>query len=159
LRIPSRRPRGEIRSCGFLLEGRGAKSAVADSFLKASGRIEAYTVLNGDATCASFIGELNQEITCFNEHTHQHAKKDIRNADVDAIAPQPYEAGKPAIVIPNVWYVEKPDTPPVALVFAKDFTVTYRNNDRPGTAELFIHGKGAYRGKKEVTFNIVPNID
>jgi hypothetical protein len=40
------------------------------------------------------------------------------------------------------------------LVFAKDFTLTYKGNDRVGTATISIHGKGAYKGVKVVTFNI-----
>jgi hypothetical protein len=121
--------------------------------------INAAAVLDPAGAYDGFIARLNAQIIYFNDHNHHPAPKDIRKADVEPIAPQPYEEGKPATVLPKVWYVEKPDTPPVALVFAKDFTVTYRNNDRPGVADLFIHGKGAYKGKKDVTFNIVPNID
>lgn len=35
-----------------------------------------------------------------------------------------------------------------------DFSVTYRNNVNVGTATLILHGKGAYKGQKIVTFNI-----
>ncbi|MDR3236031.1 MAG: hypothetical protein LBT48_04805 [Prevotellaceae bacterium] len=44
--------------------------------------------------------------------------------------------------------------PTVELVFAKDFDVTYKNNTDVGTADLTIHGKGAYKGQKLTTFNI-----
>jgi hypothetical protein len=40
------------------------------------------------------------------------------------------------------------------LSLGKDFSVTYKNNVKVGTAELTIHGKGAYKGQKTVTFNI-----
>jgi hypothetical protein len=117
-------------------------------------RIDAYTTLNGDATCGVFIGELNHEITYFKEHSHRHAKKDIATALVDEIPPQPYVKEMPATPIPRVWYREKEDQPLTPLVFAKDFDVLYKHNDQIGNAELFIRGKGAYKGKKEVTFII-----
>jgi hypothetical protein len=41
------------------------------------------------------------------------------------------------------------------LVFATDFTVTYSNNIQRGNTELIVHGKGEFKGKKIVTFNIV----
>jgi hypothetical protein len=122
-------------------------------------RIDAYTTLNGDADCSTFIGELNHEITYFNEHTHYHAKKNIAAALVDEIPPQPYVKEMPATPIPRVWYREKEDQPLAALVFAKDFDVIYKHNDKIGNAELFIRGKGAYKGKKEVTFIIEQNKD
>jgi hypothetical protein len=40
------------------------------------------------------------------------------------------------------------------LSLGKDFDVTYKNNIHVGTAELTIHGKGAYKGHFTVTFNI-----
>jgi hypothetical protein len=40
------------------------------------------------------------------------------------------------------------------LSLGKDFSVTYKNNTHVGTAEVTIHGKGAYKGQKTVTFNI-----
>jgi hypothetical protein len=42
----------------------------------------------------------------------------------------------------------------VQLSLGADFAVTYKNNVHVGTAELTIHGKGAYKGQKTVTFNI-----
>jgi hypothetical protein len=41
------------------------------------------------------------------------------------------------------------------LVFAVDFTVTYRNNVEVGEAHLFVHGKGKYTGRYDTTFHIV----
>lgn len=40
------------------------------------------------------------------------------------------------------------------LKYNKDYTVSYRNNDRVGKAELIITGMGEYVGSKMVTFNI-----
>ncbi|MDR3261023.1 MAG: hypothetical protein LBT78_04225 [Tannerella sp.] len=44
-------------------------------------------------------------------------------------------------------------------VNSKDFTVTYRKNIEVGTADLIIHGKGAYKGTKTVTFNIAEQME
>ncbi|MDR2362632.1 MAG: DUF6261 family protein [Prevotellaceae bacterium] len=107
--------------------------------------------LNADA----FITVLNTDITYFNEHTYRRAKKDLDEGDhtvIDAIDTQDY-TGTPIIVIPKVFYREK-EKPTKTLILGTDFDVTYKNNINVGTAELTIHGKGAYKGKKSVTFNI-----
>jgi hypothetical protein len=113
-------------------------------------RIDAYGALNGYDTTGLFVGELNREVTYFNEHSHRHAKKDIDPAVVDSIADQAWE-GKPVIVMPKVTYEGK------ELVFTKDYELAYHDNDRPGTAAVIIHGKGAFKGTKTVSFNIIDN--
>ncbi|MCM1267906.1 MAG: InlB B-repeat-containing protein [Bacteroidales bacterium] len=55
--------------------------------------------------------------------------------------------------------VETPDTFTVkygrtALRYGTDYTVSYRNNDRVGKAELIVTGIGEYAGTKSVFFNI-----
>jgi hypothetical protein len=102
-----------------------------------------------------FIRQLNAEIDYFNEHNHHHAKKDLATGNATSVAPiptQPY-TGKPIAVIPQAYYTEA-GKPAKELVFATDFTVTYKNNTEAGTADLIIHGKGGYKGQKVVTFNI-----
>lgn len=42
------------------------------------------------------------------------------------------------------------------LVSGTDYTVTYKNNTKPGKATATITGKGDYTGTKTVTFNIAP---
>ncbi|MDR1153330.1 MAG: hypothetical protein LBL04_01360 [Bacteroidales bacterium] len=42
----------------------------------------------------------------------------------------------------------------VELFFAKDFTLTYKNNVQRGVAEIGITGKGNCAGRKTVTFHI-----
>lgn len=42
------------------------------------------------------------------------------------------------------------------LVSGTDYTVTYKNNTKPGKATVTITGKGNYTGTKTITFNIVP---
>jgi hypothetical protein len=102
-----------------------------------------------------FIARLNAEITYFNDHANRHAKKDLGAGDHTVVEPIPTQTytGKPLAVIPKVHYRED-EKPTVELVFATDFTVTYKNNTEVGTANLVIHGKGKYRGQKTVTFNI-----
>jgi hypothetical protein len=84
----------------------------------------------------------------FNEHSHVKTKKDIETAIVETIPDQTF-TGEQIIVIPQVRYEDR------MLVFATDFTVTYSNNIQRGNAELIVHGKGEFKGKKIVTFNIV----
>ena len=42
------------------------------------------------------------------------------------------------------------------LVRDRNYTLAYRNNAKIGTASVVIKGKGAYKGKITVKFNIVP---
>jgi hypothetical protein len=114
------------------------------------GQIDSYTVLNGDTSTEPFVRRINEEIVYFNEHTHHHAKKDIAKAAVDSIPDQMY-AGKPVVLIPAVFDEDK------ELVFSQDFELSYKNNNAVGTADVIIHGKGAFKGKKIVSFNIVHN--
>jgi hypothetical protein len=117
-----------------------------------TGRIDAAATLDETDTYTEFIRQLNQEIAYFNGHLPHHARKDIANVAVGDIPAQTY-TGEPVIVIPDVFYTAEGQQT-VKIVFAKDFTVTYRNNVKVGTAELVLHGKGAYKGNKTVTFNI-----
>jgi hypothetical protein len=111
-------------------------------------RIDASVVLNGEQPLGAFVSELNREVEYFNEHSHHHARKDIDRAVVASIPNQTW-AEKPVIVLPSVTYEDK------ELVFTRDYELSYRDNDRPGTATVTIHGKGAYKGTKTATFNIV----
>lgn len=112
-------------------------------------RIDANNIINADADCIAFVNELNREIAYFNEHMmRRQAKKDISKATVETIANQIY-AGEPVVVLPKVTYEGE------NLVFARDYEVTYKNNNRPGTATLTIHGKGRFKNNFVTTFNIV----
>jgi hypothetical protein len=118
------------------------------AFRDIAARINAYTLMNGSQVCGVFINELNREIAYFNEHNHHHAKKNIEKATVASIPEQIY-GGEPVIVLPEVFYEEK------KLVFTVDYELSYRDNNAPGTASVVIHGKGAWKGKKTVSFNII----
>ncbi|MDR0756837.1 MAG: DUF6261 family protein [Tannerella sp.] len=117
-------------------------------YRRAVEHIDAYSALNGDALTAQFVSELNSEVTYFNEHAHRHAKTDIDSAVVASIPDQPWK-DRPVVLLPDVTYEGK------ELVFTKDYELSYRDNNRPGTASLTIHGKGRFRGTKTVSFNII----
>jgi hypothetical protein len=115
--------------------------------------INADVMLNGEAVCGEFVRQLNEQIKYFSEHAHRPSKRDLQSATVDSIPDQPF-AGKAVTPIPTVRYTtSKGDA--LELTFAKDFTVTYKNNDRVGNVAMTIHGKGEYKGVKGVTFNVV----
>jgi hypothetical protein len=120
-------------------------------------RINAAALLDVEGIYDELIRQLNREITYFNDHMPHHAKKDIAHVTVADIQTQLY-TGKPVIYIPTVFFTET-GKPAVELIFAKDFTVTYKDNVEVGTATLIIHGKGAYKGTKTVTFNIAAQIE
>jgi hypothetical protein len=110
-------------------------------------RIDAAAMLDDEDTYTLFIQQLNAEIIYFNEHTHHHARKDIKTAEVDQIPVQQF-TDKEVTPIPTVHLANK------ELTFARDFFVSYKNNIQPGTATLIIHGKGRYKGQKIISFNI-----
>jgi hypothetical protein len=113
-------------------------------------------ILNEQPECVEFANELNERVKYFNEHIHHQTKKDISKAFIESIANQNY-TGKQVIVFPTVLYENKAVTPPrkEALVFATDYTLSYKNNIRTGNASLIVHGKGKYKGQKTITFMIV----
>jgi hypothetical protein len=127
---------------------RDVRKQADTAFRDIAKRINAYTLMNGSQTCGAFINELNREIAYFNEHNHHHAKKNIEKATVASIPEQIY-GGEPVIVLPEVFYEGK------KLVFTVDYELSYRDNNAPGTASVVIHGKGAWKGKKNVSFNII----
>jgi hypothetical protein len=111
-------------------------------------RIDAYTVMNGDGVTDTFVSLLNDQITYFMDHSHRHAKKDIDKAFVASIPDQIYE-GKPVIVMPAATFEGR------ELIFTVDYELSYHDNKAPGTASVTLHGKGACKGKKTVSFNII----
>ena len=81
--------------------------------------------------------------------TKKTAAVSISKAKAAAIADQVYtgEAIKPAV---TVKYNGK------KLTKGTDYTVTYKNNKKIGTATVTITGKDDYKGTQKVTFRIVP---
>jgi hypothetical protein len=75
-----------------------------------------------------------------------------------SVAPIPEQVytGKQLTPLPRVFH-KAHEAELRELVFAQDFTVTYKNNMDVGEAKLSIHGKGKYTGRYDTTFHIVPN--
>lgn len=139
---------------------RSIKNRLSVTYRHIAGYINAAVTLENataaPGTYGEFIAELNVEIAYFNRYTHHHARRDIGaggHCTVESIPGQPC-TGKAVTPLPTVCYREE-GKPDAELVFARDFTVTYRNNVNPGMADLIIHGKGAYRGQKKITFTIL----
>lgn len=73
--------------------------------------------------------------------------KNISTLEIDKLSSEIYEGEKiypdPSIYDGDYLLEEK-----------TDYTLTYKNNDRPGTGSVIIKGKGKYTGTKTLTFKI-----
>jgi hypothetical protein len=118
--------------------------------------VNAAATIDTEGQYNSFLAELNKKIGYENEQHRSHARKDLGAGNATSVVPVSTQAytGKPIAFIPQVFYTEA-DKAAKELVFATDFTVTYKNNTKVGTAEVILHGKGGYKGTKVVTFSIV----
>ncbi|MDR1202644.1 MAG: DUF6261 family protein [Tannerellaceae bacterium] len=110
-------------------------------------RISSFNTIDEKGTYTEFIRQLNVQIDYSNAHNRKPSLKDVKNAVVKPITPQQYK-GKPITPIPEV------SLEGMELVFAKDFILSYKNNESVGNAKITIQGKGAYKGKKSITFFI-----
>lgn len=78
---------------------------------------------------------------------------DETHTSVASIPDQQY-TGRHITPLPRVFY--QPNEGELReLIFAEDFTVTYRNNVKVGEAKIFIHGKGKYTGRYQSVFHII----
>ncbi|MDR2362178.1 MAG: DUF6261 family protein [Prevotellaceae bacterium] len=118
-------------------------------------RIDAYNIVNADSYNA-FIRQMDEYVDYFNEHSSRKIKKDISKSDHTVVEPIPTQTytGESIIIIPTVYYREE-DMPAEKLELGKDFTVSYKNNINIGMAYVSIYGKGLYKGRVTVTFDIV----
>ncbi|MDR2361873.1 MAG: DUF6261 family protein [Prevotellaceae bacterium] len=142
---------------------RVARRSVETVYDRMIDRIVAASIV-GDTPGAfdEFIVRLNVVADKFRELLHRHAGKDLGKGGCTCIEPIPPQmaTGKPVTVVPKVYYRDA-DTGAdagVELSLGHDFSITYRNNIRPGMAELTIRGKGGYTGKKRMTFSIEASI-
>jgi hypothetical protein len=128
-------------------------------------RVEMLARLDSPLHDPAFIREVNALVAYFKDSLARgagmrHHVKDIAAGGhllVEQIGTLPY-TGHAVTPIPRVTYREE-GQPDVELVFARDFTVSYRNNTRPGTATLVIRGTGDYTGRRSVTFNIEGDVN
>jgi hypothetical protein len=77
---------------------------------------------------------------------------DIATATADIIGDRAYTGG---VVEPEI-RLALGDVP---LRNGTDYTLSYRNNTEPGTAEIIVSGKGNLTGAKTLAFNIVKNAE
>jgi len=121
------------------------------SFHKVVNYINATVLVPTTYDFTDIIVYLNTKIAEFNESAHHVVRKDIKHADAEPIATQTF-TGKRICPIPRMFDEGK------ELNFSIDFTVTYRDNIEPGTATLIVHGKSAYKGTRDITFNIARTV-
>jgi len=113
--------------------------------------LESDTVLNGDALCGEFLKRQNVNVDEYKKYDHP-VRHDIHHADIAPLAILTY-TGQAITPLPEVFCIHE-GRPPVKLLFSVDYTLTYRNNIMVGNAVIIIHGKGRYKGRKLVTFDI-----
>jgi hypothetical protein len=128
------------------------RSEIEPIYHRIEAKINAGAELNTSTAFETFINHLNPEIERLNEEFHR-VRHDIADCQPEQIQPQTY-TGRPLTPTPKVLYVTTHDGT-VQLELGKDYNLTFKNNTDVGSAECTIHGKGAYKGRKTVTFVIV----
>jgi hypothetical protein len=128
------------------------RRGIEDVYHQITTIVDSGSALNLSPEYADFINMLNPEIERLNNQFH-HARHDIAAAQPAPIPPQPYANGGPVTPMPQVLYVTPKET--LTLELGKDYNLSYRDNREVGNAYCIIHGKGAYRGSKTVTFVII----
>jgi hypothetical protein len=128
---------------------------------KITARVESLANLNGKDEYMPFAREFNELTNHYKQLMHEHYGRTHVRTDIDSayIAPIPTQTftGKPIFVIPEVKLTKKTNegvAKIIELVFTEDFTVSYKNNIKKGTATIRIQGIGKYKGEIVTTFNI-----
>jgi hypothetical protein len=117
-------------------------------------QIEAAAVQDKEHLYDTFIAELNEKIRDTNERHLSH-KRNIAEAIVANVPDQTLDETGYATPTCQVSIKDPTTGNMVRLVSAKDYTTTYRRNNKIGNAELIVHGKSRFKGRKMVTFSIV----
>jgi hypothetical protein len=128
---------------------------------KITTHIEALANVNGKEKYLPFAREFNELTNHYNQLVHEHlgrihVRYDISSAYIAFIPTQTF-TGKPIFVIPELKLtktINDDNTQVTELVFTEDFTVSYKNNIKKGTATIRIQGVGKYKGEIVTTFNI-----
>jgi hypothetical protein len=112
--------------------------------------IDANALIGTSSAYDTFINHLNPKIERLNEEFHR-VRHDIGLSEPEQIQPQVY-TGLPVTPTPKVLFVTPQGT--VRLELGKDYNLSFDKNVEVGVANCNIHGKGAYKGSKTVTFVI-----
>lgn len=84
------------------------------------------------------------------------AQKSLKGYKIEDIKDQVYEKGQKITPITSWDRLISPDGTTANLKMDEDYTVTYKNNDRIGTATVIVKGIGDYKGTITSKFNIIP---
>lgn len=116
--------------------------------------INAHALAGVSPDFEAFIIRFNPTIEGFNQEFHRvrYALDKSGQTMIDNI-PRQRHTGKPVTPVPRVFYRLHGEEF-VELWLGRDFTLSYRNNVKVGTAWVIIHGKGAYKGSTSVQFDI-----
>ena len=117
--------------------------------------INANAITSTSTVYTTLINHLNPEIERLNEEFHR-VRHNIAACEPQPIPQQAY-TGQPLTPTPKVLYVT-PHDGTIRLELGKDYNLTFKNNVDVGNADCTIHGKGAYKGRKTVTFIIARNV-
>ena len=122
-----------------------------------NGTSQQIAVCSGGSLLNQYFKEAgNYIVKCKGDNTHTDAASKkcsisaahIEQAQVSGIAQQTYK-GTPITPLPILIMFNN------ALVFSKDYDLSYSNNINVGTAFITVTGKGNYTGTKRISFNIV----
>jgi hypothetical protein len=117
--------------------------------------VDAGAVLGQSPDFALFIDKLNPDIDRLNAEFHR-VRHRIARAEPAPIPPQAF-TGQPVTPSPDVYCVVPHAADAVRLLPGRDYYLSYKNNTHPGNATCIIHGRGAFRGRKTITFVIIEN--
>ena len=144
------------------LSQKAARKATDQALARISDRVESRINLGEVTDYADYEEEQNSLVKHYDTLVHEHygrihARIDIAPSVITPIETQTY-TGKPVFVIPELRLrkvIDDGEEIFVDLIFSVDFSVSYRNNIKRGTATLIVDGIGKYKGELTTTFNIV----
>ncbi len=146
-------------------------NALVAAFTAAIGGESAVEYAEGGAQfTATVLGAMNCVPPCFTNAGEYVVWYRVTNSNYEDFIHQakvtitPRDITKATIApIPDVTFANRPVMPlPIvidqtpSIIKASDYVVSYRDNDRPGTATVTLTGTGNYRGTKSATFVINP---
>ena len=146
-------------------------NALVAAFTAAIGGESAVEYAEGGAQfTATVLGSMNCVPPCFTNAGEYVVWYRVTNSNYEDFIHQakvtitPRDITKATIApIPDVTFANRPVMPlPIvidqtpSIIKASDYVVSYRDNDRPGTATVTLTGTGNYRGTKSATFVINP---